>query len=229
MEHSLKNKVIFITGASSGIGRETAYKFAKEGAKLALTYFTNKDEADEVVKKCEELGASDVLMLKLDIRNNESIREAVKQVIDKFGKIDVLINNAGVIEWGPLEKETLEGIENQLRVNLEGLIKITKDCLPYIEDSIINIASGAGIHAHATLATYCATKFGVRGFTQTLALERPDLSIFAVNPDTTATAMTDYEGRPPEDVAEVILNTVKGKYKVPNGGDVNVWEILDGR
>lgn len=227
MKNSLKNKIIFITGASSGIGRDTAYKFAKEEARLALTYFTNKEQADEVAKKCLESGAADVLMLKLDIRDNENIREVVKQIIAQFGKIDILINNAGVIEWGPLEKETFKGIENQIRVNLEGLIKMTKECLPYIEDSIINIASGAGIQAHLTLATYCATKFGVRGFTQTLVLENPQLRIFAVNPDTTATAMTDYEGRPPEEVAEVILNTAKGKYQVPNGGDINVWEILE--
>lgn len=227
MDTFLKNRIIFITGASSGIGRETAYKFAKEEARLALTYFNNKEETDKVVKKCLESGAADVLMLKLDIRDNENIREVVKQIIAQFGKIDVLINNAGVIEWGPLGKETFEGIENQIRVNLEGLIKMTKECLPYIEDSIINIASGAGIRAHPTLATYCATKFGVRGFTQTLALEYPHLRIFAVNPDTTSTAMTDYKGRPPEDVAEVILNTAKGKYKVPNGGDVKVWEAVE--
>ena len=225
----LKNKVVFITGVSSGIGRETAYKFAAEGARLALTYFNNKEEANKVVKKCEELGAPDVLMLKLDIRDNENIREVVKQIIAQFGKIDVLINNAGVIEWGPLEKETLEGIENQIRVNLEGLIKLTRECLPYIEDSIVNITSGAGIRAHPTLATYCATKFGVRGFTQTLALEYPQLRIFAVNPDTTAMAMTDYEGRPPEEIAQVILNTAQGKYRVPNGGDVNIWEVLGRR
>ena len=76
------------------------------------------------------------------------------------------------------------------------------------------------------LTTYCATKYGVRGFTQSLALEEPNLRIYSVNPGMTATRMTNYQGVPPEKVAKVILNTAKGIYNVPSGGDVDVWKLI---
>ncbi len=91
---------------------------------------------------------------------------------------------------------------------------------------IINIASGAGQTGYADLTTYCATKFGVRGFTQALAKEVSNIRIYAVCPDMTATRMSNFEGRPPEDVARIIFNTAKGKYKVPHGGDINIWDHL---
>jgi 3-oxoacyl-[acyl-carrier protein] reductase len=89
---------------------------------------------------------------------------------------------------------------------------------------IINIASGAGQTGFAELTAYCATKFGVRGFTQALAEEVTKIKVYAVNPDMTATRMTDFQGRPPEQVAQVVLNTAKGMYNVPSGSDINVWE-----
>ena len=147
-------------------------------------------------------------------------------MIKKFSRIDILINNAGVIFWKSLSEQSFEEIEAQLRINLEGLIKMTKACLPYLKSCIINIGSGAGKSAHAILSAYCATKFGVRGFTQAIALEHPDLKVYCVNPGMTATQMTNFRGRMPEEVAEVIINTAKGEYQVPSGGDVDVWEVL---
>lgn len=155
----------------------------------------------------------------------KSIRQVVDQTIKKFGKISILVNNAGTIAWKLLEKQNLDEIENQVRTNLEGLIKMTKICLPHLEDTIINISSGAGKSGYAELTTYCATKFGVRGFTQALAEEVP-FKVYSVNPDTTKTRMTNFRGRPPEQVAEVILNAAKGKYGVPSGSDIDVWEVV---
>jgi 3-oxoacyl-[acyl-carrier protein] reductase len=91
---------------------------------------------------------------------------------------------------------------------------------------IINISSGAGQTGFADLAPYCATKFGVRGFTQSLAQELTGIKVISVNPDMTKTRMTNFEGRPPAQVARVILNTAKKKYRVPSGGDVNVWDVV---
>jgi short-subunit dehydrogenase len=89
---------------------------------------------------------------------------------------------------------------------------------------IINIASGAGQTGFADLAPYCATKFGVRGFTQSLAKEFSKPKIYAVNPDMTSTRLTNFEGRPAEQVARVVLNTAKNKYRKASGSDVNVWD-----
>jgi 3-oxoacyl-[acyl-carrier protein] reductase len=220
----MKNKVVLITGSSNGIGRETAFKFASEKAKVVLTYCNDRLGGQKTEKSCKELGASETLLIRLDLRDNKNISEAVDKVVKTFGKIDILINNAGVSVWKPLKKQNLVDIENQLRTNLEGLIKMTWICLPYIEDMIINIASGSGQRGFAELAPYCATKFGVRGFTQALAQELSKPKIYAVNPDMTKTRMTGFQGRPAEEVAQIVLNTAQGKYRKSSGSDINVWD-----
>ncbi len=222
----LKDKVVLITGSSIGIGRATAFEFAKEASKVVITYYKDKEEAEKTRLKCMTLGASDALLLHLNLMENESILFTVEKVIEKFGQIDILINNAGVLAWKPLREQTFEEIENQVRTNLEGLIKITKVSLPYLTDCIINVSSGAGKSPFPDLTTYCATKYGVRGFTQSLVLEEPDFRIYSVNPGMTATRMTNYQGVPPEKVAKVILNTARGLYSVPSGGDVDVWKLI---
>jgi NAD(P)-dependent dehydrogenase (short-subunit alcohol dehydrogenase family) len=220
----MKNKVVLITGSSNGIGRETAFKFASENAKVVLTYCNDRKGGQNTEKRCKELGASETLLIELDLRDNKSILNAVDKVVQTFGMIDILINNAGFLVWKPLKKQSLADIEDQIRTNLEGLIKMTLSCLPYIKDMIINIASGAGQTGFAELAPYCATKFGVRGFTQALAQEMSRPKIYAVNPDMTKTRMTGFKGRPAEQVARVVLNTAKGNYKKTSGSDINVWD-----
>ncbi len=222
---SLKDKVILITGAGIGIGRETAFKFAEERCNIIITYYKDKAEAMKVFRKCLILGASDALALELDVMNGKSIAKCVKKITERFGRIDILINNAGTIVLEPFKEQTYEEIENQLRTNLEGLIKMTKECLPYIKEDIINIASGAGQEGYADLSVYCTTKFGVRGFTQSLAKELRNLNVYVVNPGTTATRMTNFRGIGPEKVADIILNAAKGKYKAGPSRDINVWEL----
>lgn len=220
----MKSKVILITGSSNGIGRETAFKFAAEKAKLVLTYFQDRAGGQKTEKRCKELGASETLLLRLDLRDDKSIADTVEAVVKTFQKIDVLINNAGIAVWKPLQEQNLGDIENQLRTNLEGLIKMTWACLPYVKEMIINIASGAGRTGFAELAPYCATKFGARGFTQALAQEVSKPKIYAVNPDMTKTRMTGFQGRPAEQVAQIVLNTAKGMYRKSSGSDINVWD-----
>ena len=222
----MKGKTVLITGSSSGIGRETAFLFAKEGCNVIITYNKEKDNAVDTVKKCKDLGAKDSISIELDLTNNKSIQECVKKAVGKFKQIDILVNNAGAIAWKQLKSQTFEDIEMQIRVNYEGLVKITKECLPYIKDTIINIASGAGKTAYSGLSTYCGTKFAVRGFTQSLAQELKDIKVFAVNPGMTATRMTRFQGTPPEKVAQVVLNTAKGTYKKPSGSDIDVWDLI---
>ena len=101
---------------------------------------------------------------------------------------------------------------------------MTKVALPHIREMIINIGSGAGKTGFPELTTYCATKFGVRGFTQSLAQEETDIKVYTVNPGMTATRMTGYKGVSPSIVAKVILNTAKGIYRKPSGSDIDVWE-----
>jgi 3-oxoacyl-[acyl-carrier protein] reductase len=222
----MKRQVVLITGSSSGIGRETAYRFAQTGAKIVLTYNKGKARGEQAEKRCRKLGAESTLLLHLDVTDGKSIKDAVKRVLKQYGGVDFLINNAGTGIFIPFRKHTMKDIERQIRTNLEGLIKMTLSFLPHIKKGIINIASAAGKTAYAEMSVYCGTKFGVRGFTQALAEEHPRLKICCVNPDMTATRLTGYEGRPPSEVAEVIFKTVSGMIKVPPGGDVDVWKIM---
>ena len=178
----LKNKVVLITGSSLGIGKEAAFKFAKEGCKVIITFYKDKKEGEKAAGKCLELGASGVLLAQLNVMDNISIKNCVKKAVQKFNHIDILINNAGVVVWKNLKEQSFKDIEGESRTNLEGLMKMTRECLPYIKEAIINISSGAGKSAFASLSTYCATKFGVRGFTQALAQELNEIMVCSVNP-----------------------------------------------
>lgn len=224
MAVSLHAKVAFVTGSSRGIGAETALAFAKEEMNVVVTYYEDAIHAEDIAIACQKDGAADVLLTQLNILDNHSIEEAVNAIINRYEKIDILVNNAGVLVERPLAEQSLEDIELQIRTNLEGTIKVTKICLPYIKDTIINIASGAGITAYAGLAPYSATKFGIRGFTQALAQELDNIEVYAVNPGMTATAMTNFQGIPPEKVAEVVVKAAKGEVNAYKERDVNVWE-----
>lgn len=222
----LEDKIVLITGGSKGIGEAIAYSFAWEKSKVILTYSSDASGAKKVADKCKELGSSDVLVLKLDIRDNESIKNTVSETEKKFGHIDILVNNAGVIGWEKFERETFEEIENQLRTNLEGLIKMTSAAFPQIKEGIINIASRAGHVPYPGRSVYCATKFGVIGFTKSMALEYPDLKIFSVSPGATKTQMWNFDsGVDPSKVADMIVKGWKGEIPLKDG-DLNVWELV---
>ena len=222
----LKDKVVLITGSSLGIGRETAYKFAAEGCKVVVTYYEEKKDAEEVRNKCKELGARDILVVYLDVTNDQSIRELVAQVKEKFGEVDILINNAGICNYKLFGEQTFEEIHKEIATNLEGTIKVTHACLSLIKDMVINVASRAGVYGEAYMTTYGATKWGVRGFTKAFADEKKDIQAYAINPAQTATRMGDFMGTPPEQVAEIIVNLAKGEYNLSSGEDVNIWEYV---
>jgi len=221
----MKGKVVLITGSSSGIGREIAYRFAREGPSLVLTYNKGKARGEAARKKCVRLGAEDTLLINLDVTGNRSVTSAFAKVKRKYGAVDYLINNAGVGVWSPLREQTTRDIERQIRTNLEGLVRMTNAFLSIIRAGIINIASAAGKEVYSGMSVYCGTKWGVRGFTQALAIETGRLRVCCVNPDETATRLSGYRGRPPEEVAEVVYRVASGKISV-KGGDVDVWEVM---
>ncbi len=221
-------KSVLITGASIGIGRTTALLFAEKGWNVILTYYKDKKEGEEAAKRCREYGVK-VELLRLNVMDSKSISDIFESVKERFKEIDFLINNAGIISWEPLIRQSEKDIEDQVRVNLEGLIKITKKFLPVVKEGIINISSGAGKVGYDDLSVYCATKFGVRGFTQSLREDNDvnaRLTVVSVNPGMTKTRMTDFKGIEPEKVADVIYRTVVGKIKPDNLGDVDVEDYI---
>lgn len=220
-------KTVLITGASDGIGKESAIDLAKSGvSNLILTYNQNMSEALETKEECERYGAEQVFLVKLNLLNSKSIKECFDLVKSNYSSIDILVNNAGTVKWKYFREQSFEEIEDQVRTNLEGLMKITNIFLPLVNEKIINIGSGAGKKSHKKLSTYSSTKFGVRGFTKTLALEEPQLSIYTVNPGMTKTKMTDYQGESLEKVAKVVSDTVKGNISPHSGEDIDVEDHL---
>lgn len=224
---SLENRVIFITGASRGIGRECAYEFARQKSVLILTYYKEYREGGLVKRKCVKLGAPKVLLLHLDLTNNSSIKKTLDKIVKHFGEISVLINNSGVIFWKLAKEHTSSEVENQLRVNLEGLIKITIACLPYIQDMIINMGSAASVGGYEKQSVYGASKWGVRGFTQALAKENSALKIYNFISGGVATRMKNFQGIPPKKIASLIKDFAQEKYIIDSGLDINAREYIN--
>ncbi len=226
----LKEKIVLITGSSDGIGREAAIEFAKEGAHVVITYNSQSSKGEEVFNECNKLSES--MLVRLDVREEESIKNCVEEVIDKFGAIDVLVNNSGIVIWKDLVEQSSTEIENQIDINLKGLIKMTKTVLPYFqgqgEGIVINISSGAGKTGYGEISVYCATKFGVRGFTQAMAEEfdKNRIRFYSVNPGTTATKMTDYRGTEAKEVAKIIVMVAKENLGKKSGSDIDVWNYV---
>lgn len=221
------DKVVFITGSSSGIGEQTAYQFASRGNCLVMTYHSDQDQGEKVRRECVRLGARDALLIKLELTSDASIEDAVRRTIDKYAKIDILINNAGVLSQNFLADKTFEEITNQIKTNLEGPIKLTKLCLPYLKEGVVNIGSRLAFIGRKQLTLYSATKFGIRGFTKALGHESPNLRILCVNPGLTATRMGEATGVPAEKVAEIIYRAAVGEIAVERGGDLNVYDYLE--
>ena len=168
------SKTVFITGASSGFGRLTTKKFQAEGWNVVATMRSPKKE--------NELNQLDnVLVAELDVTKPETITNAVKEATDKFGTIDVLVNNAGYGTMGPMEAGTDEQIRYQIEVNFFGLINVTKSVLPIMRAEkkgiIINISSMGGRTTFPYLSLYHATKFAVEGLTESIQYELNPLGI----------------------------------------------------
>lgn len=225
----IKNKVILVTGSSSGIGRETAIQLAEKGANVIVTYFSNKAEGEKTLFQCNKLSNS--LLVSLDVRKKDSIKKALDEIIKKFGKLDVLVNNSGYFVYKNFEDQSIDEIMEQVEVNLIGLMLTTKLALPILkkqkESLIINIASISGKNIYKQEAPYCATKFGVRAFTKSLALELPkNVKVYVINPTLTATKMTDSEGMPAKNVAEIIVKTVEEKLQKKSGDDIDLIDYF---
>lgn len=161
----LKDKVALITGASRGIGRATALLFAKEGAKVAVNYNRSEKEAAEVVEFIKE-GGSEAIAVKCDVSDEPHIKKMVDEVLKKFGRIDILINNAGIVFDVPFFEKTKEQWQKILQTNLIGTFLCMKYVGPHMVKKkygkIVNIASTNGIDSYdSTSVDYDASKAGV--------------------------------------------------------------------
>ncbi|MDD4289710.1 MAG: SDR family NAD(P)-dependent oxidoreductase [Patescibacteria group bacterium] len=178
---NLKNKTIIVTGASDGIGKQIAFRLAKENTNLILIA-RNKKRLDSVKKQSMKSGALKVKTYICDIRKIDSLEKTAKSIIYEFKKIDVLINNAGIWQkLGPIEKIKKQTINDIISTNLTGLIHTTRLFIPTLkktkESAIINISSKSGILPQEGQSVYTASKYGVRGFTEVLELDLKNTNI----------------------------------------------------
>lgn len=190
----LKDKVLLISGADSGIGKAVASLFAKEGADVAIIYHSDDKDAEKTKAEIEQFGRK-VLLFQGDINDAEFCNFAVSKVILEFDKIDVLINNAGVqFPSDDITKLEEDNIRSTFNANIIGMILLTKSAFPYLKSgsSIINTTSAAAYQGHKELLDYSATKGAIVSFTRSLALQaKPKgIRVNAVAPGPVATPLT---------------------------------------
>ena len=162
------DKVVLITGASKGIGRETALLFQTKSWKVVATMRT-PDEAADLQR------IADIECIRLDVTDIDSIKSAIAQTLEKFGRIDAVVNNAGYGLVGPFEAATQEQIDKQFQTNVFGLMNVCREILPYFRDqrrgTIVNVASMGGRITFPLYSLYHATKWAVEGFSEALQYE----------------------------------------------------------
>ena len=169
----LQNKISLITGAAQGIGLATALKFAQEGA-IVIVCDVHQGAIDETVQQCQALGAQAVGYV-MDVTQREQVDSVVAQVKAQFGRIDVLVNNAGITQDARLVKMTLEQFDRVIDVNLRGVFHCTQAVADIMiaqgQGVILNASSVVGIYGNFGQTNYAATKFGIIGFTKTWSRE----------------------------------------------------------
>lgn len=172
----LDDSVAIVTGASSGIGEATAEALADRGASVVLA--ARREERLEALAERIESAGGDTLVVPTDVTDEGDLDELVQATTDEFGRIDVLVNNAGVMLLEPLERAERSNLRQMVEVNLLGLMNLTHAVVPIMQEQgeghVVNLSSVAGRIAYANSSGYNATKFGVNGFTEALRQEVAD-------------------------------------------------------
>lgn len=191
----LQDKVAIITGASRGIGRAIALKYAEEGAKIAFTYLSSDEKAKILEDELKAKGV-EAKGFKSNAADFASAEELVKQVVELYGTVDIVVNNAGITQDNLLMRMNEEQFDNVVNTNLKSVFNLTKGVLRTMlkarKGSIINVGSVVGVNGNAGQANYAASKAGIYGFTKSVAKELGSRSIRsnAIAPGFIATEMT---------------------------------------
>jgi len=218
----LENKVVLITGGSRGIGKAVAAAFAREGAKLALCA-RSTDEVQQTVAELRAMRA-EAKGWTCDVTMEASVEEFVHGAQTTFGRIDVLVNNAGVMTRpAPMVELEVRKWDYTMAVNLRGPFLVTQAVLPFMfkqkSGSIINVSSTLGRGAYPNFVAYATSKWGLEGFTQTLAAELGSarIRVNSVEPGYVATKLTGYRGSEPESVTDVFVYLGSDESKAVTG------------
>jgi NADP-dependent 3-hydroxy acid dehydrogenase YdfG len=219
----LAGKTVMVTGASSGIGEATAYKLAKQGARVGVVA-RRKDRLETLAKRVKNQGG-EALVIEADITDKTTCQKAVDQVLAEWGQIDILVNNAGVMLLGPTAQAPLEEWERMIQLNLLGLLYMTYAALPSMRERksghLVNISSVAGRTTNAGSAVYNATKWGVNAFTealrQELVSEKSNIRTTLIEPGAVDTELASHN-RP--EVQDTLKERWKGMNKKLESDDI---------
>ena len=220
-------RTVLITGSSRGIGLATAKEFLKHGDQVVV-FCRHKDHMDEALEQLKEYGdEKNILSTVGDVKEIEDVQRIVKETIDRFGKIDILMNNAGIAVWKPIEETTDEEWDDVLATNAKGAFLFTREVVHHMIDQkdgvILNISSNLGVTGRANYSAYAASKFAMVGLTQVLAdeLAEQNVKVYTILPGSVATKL-HLDIHPWEDpdtmitaesVAERIYKAAQGKEK----------------
>lgn len=250
---TFQDKIAVVTGAGSGIGRALSIQLSKAGAHLAITDI-NEEGLNETATLCRNLGA-EVFVKICNSASLEEVQSLVADVIGKFNRVDIVINNAGIaLGKKPLVEVSYEELEYIMGVNLWGVIYGSKEFLPHLlerpEAALVNISSIFGLAGIAEQVPYCATKFAVRGLTESLRAEllKTNVEVYSVHPGGINTniaeeALREAQDNPtkrkevenfkkllthsPEKAAKTILSNIRKKnYKILIGEEAYLFDIL---
>lgn len=191
----MSEKLAFVTGGSRGIGRACALSLAKEGYDVVINYAGNEQAANKTVEEIKALGVESEAY-KFDISDNNAAAEAVAKIVEKYGRIDVLVNNAGITRDGLFLRMNKDNWDAVINTNLTGAYNVTQPVVKVMvkqrSGAIVNMASIVGIYGNAGQANYAAAKAGLIGFTKSLAKELAsrNIRVNAVAPGFVQTDMT---------------------------------------
>lgn len=229
------NRIVMITGSTRGIGFSTAAEFLKNGDRVVI-FCRHKKHVTKALSQLAPLGGREnILGLIGDVRKGRDVKKIVRQSLKNFGRIDILINNAGISAYKEMDQMSEKEWDDILDTNLKGCFLFMRQVVPIMKKQgggiIINISSGLGVSGEAKFSAYCASKFGVIGLTQSVADEtiHTGLRIYAVLPGAVNTKlisdigleMNPSELLDPEYVAKRIFELAQGKRK--SGQSITVY------
>ncbi|MEH6361522.1 MAG: glucose 1-dehydrogenase [Amylibacter sp.] len=185
----LKDKVVFVTGSSQGLGAAVAVQVAEKGGYVIINYSSNQDAAQEISAQCEALGVQ-TLIVQGNVQNDDDCRRMVKEAVDKFGRLDCLVNNAGTTKFcdhADLEGLTAEDFTNIYSVNVIGAFQMTRAAAPHMKavghGAVVNVSSIAGVVGIGSSVAYAASKGALNTMTVSLARAlAPEIRVNAVCP-----------------------------------------------
>lgn len=210
MSSKLSGKVAFVTGASRGIGRAVALRLAQDGAKVALNFSSNIAKAEEVKAAIESSGGV-AMLVQGDVSSLAVVTELIKKVVDEWGRLDILINNAGITRDNLLLKMSEDDFDKVIATNLKGVFNctkaVTKLMMKQRSGRIVNMSSVVGLKGNISQTNYAAAKAGIIGFTKSAARELASRGV-TVNAVAPGFINTDMTAALSEKVKEVMMQEI---------------------